>query len=186
MWIFPSTISLMSFLFQETPGLDNNPHQVVKTLGWFKHKCWENKPKMAYSRDLSEMPRLQCSAVHTGAFWLVMLAAVAARHRTASRMRRFDRFQRNCIFSLSMHPKKLKLFVWPSNISAGVNLTLRLLAEPWREPSTVTSIPRAIVVPSTIVQWDHPLSAHHELDSVLQGSISNWLPAQVAHHQESF
>ena len=91
--------------------------------------------------------------VHTGAFWLVMLAAVAARHRTASRMRRFDRFQRNCIFSLSMHPKKLKLFVWPSNISAGVNLTLRLLAEPWREPSTVTSIPRAIVTPSTIVHW---------------------------------
>ena len=81
-----------------------------------------------------------------------MLAAVAARHRTASRMRRFDIFQRNCIFSLSMHPKKLKLFVWPSNISAGVNLTLRLLAEPLREPSTVTSIPRAIVVPSTIVQ----------------------------------
>ena len=49
--------------------------------------------------------------LHTGAFWLVMLAAVAARHRTASHMRRFDRFQRNCIISLSMHPKKLKLFV---------------------------------------------------------------------------
>ena len=64
-----------------------------------------NESNDIHEQFVSERP------VHTGAFWLVMLAAVAARHRTASRMRRFDRFQRNCIFSLSMHPKKLKLFV---------------------------------------------------------------------------
>ena len=86
---------------------------------------------------------------------LPQLLGSTAPARTYSRMRRFHRFQENCIISLSKQPRKLKFFVWPSNICAGVNLTLRLLAETQREGSSVTSLPAAILAPSTIVHWQY-------------------------------
>ena len=102
---------------------------------------------MAYSRDLLKMARQECTVVvfHLLSYRSCCQAAQdrAALARADSRMRRFHRFQENCIISLSKGPKKLKNFVGPSNICAGMNLTLRLLAEPQRELSLVTSLPRA-------------------------------------------